>query len=461
MAREDIPTSRIARSGKVGRLAATQALRHAGTRTANRRRTDEEARKALEARYLEAADEIVAVLGTMKGAAMKLGQMLSVLDIGLVPAEARPEFQRKLAALRDSAPDVSFGDMRAVIEQDLGGRVEDHFPELEERPIGAASIGQVYRGRLADGRRVAVKVQYPGIATAVRADMKNLALVLRVVKRFMPGLDTRALADELRDRVGEELDYAAEARNQAEIGALYEGHPFIVIPATVPELCNERVLTMEYVAGTGFERLKEADDDVRDRVGEIVYRFYCGSLYRNCRFSGDPHPGNLLLQDDGRVAFLDFGLFKRMDADAVAFELACQRAGAEGDTAALHRLMADAGILPEPDRVDPGELMAYVHDAVGWYLADEEIRLSSDEATASMIQSADPRSPYFRKFKWQHLPPEHLFARRTELFTLALLGQLGAAANWHRIAREWTYGDPPVTELGELEAEFLTRASHA
>src|SRR5580692_1104595 len=162
MGDERIPTSRAARAAKVGRLAATEAARHAGTHAANVVRPPKARRAALERRHLETADQILTVLGTMKGAAMKLGQMLSFVDLGVVPRDARPEFQRKLAALRDSAPKVPFTRMMRVLEEDLGRRRSQVFSELDEEPIGVASIGQVYRARLRDGREVAVKIQYPG-----------------------------------------------------------------------------------------------------------------------------------------------------------------------------------------------------------------------------------------------------------------------------------------------------------
>src|SRR5580700_10617782 len=172
MAREEesIPTSRVRRSAKVGRLAATQAAKQLGTRAANVVRDDEASNDALARRQLETAKQIVAALGTMKGAAMKLGQVLSFIDVGLVPEEHREEFQRELAKLRDAAPTVSFKQMRKVIEEDLEAPIKEVFSDFEEEPIAAASIGQVYRATLReDGREVAVKVQYPGVAGAVRA----------------------------------------------------------------------------------------------------------------------------------------------------------------------------------------------------------------------------------------------------------------------------------------------------
>jgi len=459
MARDKIPTSRVRRTAKIGGLAAGQAVRQAGTRAANVTRSDDEARAALERRHLEAAEQIVAALGTMKGAAMKLGQVLSFLDVGLVPEEHREEFQAKLAALRDAAPKVSFKDMRKVIEEELDDELGELFADFDEEPIAAASIGQVYRATLHDGRAVAVKVQYPGVAAAVRADMQNLGLIMRLVKRLTPGLDVKAVTQEIRLRIDEELDYELEAQNQRSLARIFRGHPFIHVPDVVTRLSRERVLVSEFVEGTGFEELKHRPQADRDRLGEIVFRFFMGCLYRHHQFSGDPHPGNFLLMADGRVAFLDFGLFKRMDAADVEHEIAAQRATTEGDARAVHELLARLGFLPEPDKVDPEVLMSYIRDSIGWYTIDREVQITSEFATHVLIESSDPRSSHFREMRHQDIRPEHLFGRRMEMLTLAVLGQLRATANWHRIAREWMYGDPAVTELGRLEEGFYGRVA--
>jgi predicted unusual protein kinase regulating ubiquinone biosynthesis (AarF/ABC1/UbiB family) len=449
------------RTATVGRLAASEAVKQFGTRAANVARGDEAAERALARRQLETAKQIVAALGTMKGAAMKLGQVMSFLDMGLVPEEYREEFQRELAKLRDAAPTVSFKQMRKVIEEDLEERIGDVFADFEQQPIAAASIGQVYRARLKDGRDVAVKVQYPGVAAAVRADMQNLDMIMRLVKRMTPALDVKGVAGEISERIGEELDYELEAQNQRALARIFEGHPFIAIPDVVSSLSRERVLVSELVEGVGFEELKSYPRAQRDRIGEIVFRFFAGCLYRHRQFSGDPHPGNFMLLADGRVAFLDFGLFKRIDRGPVELELACQRAVVEGDAQRLHSLLAQSGFLPEPERVDRDHLLAFVEDAIWWYTTDEELELTPEIATAVIIESSDPRSTHFREMRHQTLDPEHLFGRRMEMLTLAVLAQLRARANWHRIAREWMYGDPALTELGRQEEEFYGRTGAA
>jgi predicted unusual protein kinase regulating ubiquinone biosynthesis (AarF/ABC1/UbiB family) len=252
----------------------------------------------------------------MKGAAMKLGQVMSFLDVGFVAPEYREQFQAKLAELRDAAPKVSFKDMKKVIEHEYGEKIEDVFETFDPVPIAAASIGQVYRARLEDGRDVAVKVQYPGVGAAVRADMQNLGMILRLMKSIAPGLDPKSMAAEIRSRIDEELDYELEAQNQRTLSRIYRGHPFIVIPDVVTSLSRERVIVSEFVSGRGFEEMKQLPEADRDRIAEIIFRFYFGCMYRHHQFSGDPHPGNCMLLDDGKMAFLDFGLFKRIPASA-------------------------------------------------------------------------------------------------------------------------------------------------
>ncbi len=458
MASEKIPISRVGRTAKIGGLAAGQAIRQAGTRAANVARSKERRNAALERRQIEAAEQLVAALGTMKGAAMKVGQVMSFLDVGLVPEEHREEFQRKLGALRDAAPTVTFKDMRKVIEDELEEPLEDIFDEFDEEPIAAASIGQVYRATLSDGRRVAVKVQYPGVAAAVRADLQNLGLILRLARRIAPGLDPKAIGTEISERIQEELDYELEAQNQRTLGRIFRGHPFILVPEVVTSLSRERVIVTEYVEGTGFEELKGYPQEQRNRIGEILFRFYFGCLYRHHQFSGDPHPGNSMLLEDGRMAFFDFGMFKRMPPGSVELEIAVARAVIEGDADTIMRLGTDVGFFPEPEKFKPERVLEHFRAATSWYTVDEYIELTPEYATQVLIDMSDPRSQYFGQMRHESAPPDHIFGRRMEVLTLAVLSQLHVHGNFHRIAREWLYGDDPTTELGRQEAEFYARA---
>jgi predicted unusual protein kinase regulating ubiquinone biosynthesis (AarF/ABC1/UbiB family) len=458
MARDPIPTSRVRRSAKVGRLAAGQTAKQLGTRAANVVRGDEAARAALDRRQIETAQQIVTALGAMKGAAMKLGQVMSFLDVGLVPEEYREEFQRKLGELRDSAPKVAFKDMKKVIESEYDRPIGKVFAEFDEDPIAAASIGQVYRARLRDGREVAVKVQYPGVAAAVRADMQNLGMIMRLMKRVAPGLDVRAIAREISERIGEELDYELEASNQRSMARIFRGHPFIAIPEVVSSLSRERVMVSEFLEGRGFEEIKDLPQVEQDRVGEIVFRFYFGCMYRHHQFSGDPHPGNFMLLEDGRAAFLDFGLFKRIDASVAEFELEAQRLTVLEDGERLIDHLVAGGFLADPGRYSAEQILAQAHDLTWWYTEDAELELTPEIATQVMIDMSDPRSRHYAQMRHETLPPDHLFGRRTETLTLAVMSQLHARGNWHRVAREWMFGDEPATELGRAEAAFYSRA---
>jgi predicted unusual protein kinase regulating ubiquinone biosynthesis (AarF/ABC1/UbiB family) len=348
--------------------------------------------------------------------------------------------------------------MRRVIEADYGEPLKDVFAEFEEDPVAAASIGQVYRARLHDGRDVAVKVQYPAVAQAVRADLQNLGLLLRAAKRMAPGLDSKAIAREIRERMTEELDYEHEAQAQRQFARAWRGHPFVVIPDVVTSLSRERVLVSEWVDGMGFEQVKKLGQDERDRFGEIVFRFFFGSLYRMGHFSGDPHPGNYLLMPDGRVAFMDFGMTKRIRPAQIEEETAVIRAGLEGDATELHARLVGLGFYEadDPD-IDPARLLAHMQSLQGWYAEDREFTISRQYVSQMMVDAGDPRSEYWDLMKRGTLPPDALLARRMEALTLGVLGQLDATANWHRIMAEWLYAGPPATPLGEAEAVFHKR----
>jgi predicted unusual protein kinase regulating ubiquinone biosynthesis (AarF/ABC1/UbiB family) len=460
MAKKDrdkaMPTGRIRRTAKVGGLLGGQTARNYATKAANLTRDQEGRRAAAEKRQIEAAEQIVEVLGQMKGAAMKIGQVASFIDMAGMPPEVSDRFQEKLAELRDSAPTVPFKDMRKVIEQDLEEPLKEAFADFEEEPLAAASIGQVYRAKLHDGRRVAVKVQYPGVATAVRADLQNIGLLLRAAKRMAPGLDAKSVGGEIRERITEELDYEHEAQAHRSIAREWRGHPFIVVPDVVTNLSRERVLVTEWVDGVGFEQVKKLPQAERDRFGEIVFRFFFGSFYRNGHFSGDPHPGNYLLMDDGRVAFLDFGLTKKVAMSHVEREKGVIRAGLEGNAEALYESLADLGFYTRDHKgIEAKRLLAHVQLLQEWYAEDAEFKLTREYVSELLLQAGDPRSDYWDQMREGTIPADALFARRMEGLTLGVLAQLGATANWHGIMNEWLYDDPPSTPLGEEEAQWL------
>ncbi|MGN6160328.1 MAG: ABC1 kinase family protein [Marmoricola sp.] len=444
-------TSRASRLAQVSGMAGEQAAKRLGTHTANRFRSDERAEAAIEARNLEMAERLVTVLGTMRGAAMKFGQMISMLDGGIIPANQREAFQAKLADLHANAPKVPWKKMKKQIETDLGEPVETAFAFFDSEPIAAASIGQVYRATLHDGREVAVKVQYPGIETAVRADLKNLGMFLKVYTRFVhDALDGRQLAKELEERVTEELDYVLEASNTRQVARAFRGHPFIRIPEVIDELSGRFVLTTEWLEGKPLSSAYGADLATRNRVAEILFRFYSGTPYRLRMYSGDPHPGNSLILADGSIGFVDFGLFKKISAEDAEAELETMRSAIEGDGERLTRVMRDRGFIPEGSKSDPAALLEVMEAAGWWYFRDAELTITSDEINRRTAELANPLTEHGRIAQQHNLPAEHAVRARAEAHLGAIIGQLSPTINLHRVAREWIYGDEPVTELGRL-----------
>ncbi|MCW2985955.1 MAG: AarF/ABC1/UbiB kinase family protein [Conexibacter sp.] len=450
-----IPTSRLARTAKFGGLVAGQSARWAGTQAANRLRSDDQAEKADAKRALALADELVTQLGQMKGAAMKLGQVLSTVDFELVPEGEREAFKHKLAALRDDAPQVPFKKMEKVVIDDLGGSLDEHFATFDATPVAAASIGQVYRATLHDGRDVAVKVQYPGVAEAVETDLRNAAVLLPLVKRLAPGLDAKAILKELRDRIGEELDYELEAQHHRRVARAFKDHPLMRVPDVVTSMSTRRVLITEFVSGRGFTEVKALPEAERDRFAEIVFRFFYGLLRRERTAAGDPHPGNYLLGEDGRVCFLDFGLVRRMDADYLEEERALAQAVIRGDAPEVHRHLASLGYLPDPDAFEPDRVLGQLASAGEWYFTTGFRRLDPEYVRSSMELSGSPASPYFEEMRRQTIPPQALLLRRMEGLLFSVLGELRADADWGTLALEYIADGEPSTPLGRVEAEWL------
>jgi predicted unusual protein kinase regulating ubiquinone biosynthesis (AarF/ABC1/UbiB family) len=450
-----IPAGRVRRTAEVGSVLGTQGARYAGTRAANLTRSPEAAAEALERRHLEAAERMVETLGRMKCAAMKIGQLASFIDTEFLPPEYRELYQDQLASLRTSAPPMPWNKVEKVLREEWDEPVSELFEEFDEEAAAAASIGQVHRAVLCDGRRVAVKIQYPGVADAIAADMQNAGMLMRMAKALAPGLDAKAAADELKERVMEELDYELEAQKQRSFSRGYRDHPFVFVPDVVTRLSTTRVLVSEWVDGVGFDEVAALPQEERDRFGEIVYRFCFGSIYHLQHFNADAHPGNYLLMRDGRVAFLDFGMTKHLDADQIELEIAALAAVFDDDPERLRVALHDLGFLRDPRKVDAEELMRHVRAIGGWYMEDREVTIDSARVMDAISAVSDPRSDFYRLVRRENLPANELMGRRMETGVLAVLAQLRATRNWHRIGREWWFGDPPATELGEEEWAYF------
>jgi len=398
---------------------------------------------------LRTADDVVEELGSMKGALMKLGQMASYID------EDMPQtFRSAMTRLQHNAPPMSPELASSVVVDELGDAPERVFARWDPLPFAAASIGQVHRAITREGRAVAVKVQYPGIARTITSDVKNVALLRRVAAAAFPGLDTRSLIDELGERLREEVDYLQEAENQEMFAGYYEGHPVIHVPHVVSELSTARVLTSELVVGSRFDEVLGWSQSERDMAAETINRFVSRSLYRLHAFNGDPHPGNYLFHGRGRVSFLDFGLTKHFTdedlaplADAVRF-LVIENDG-DGFRASLER----AGFL----RAGAPVPTSAVVDRFGLFyqtvFRDAPMTITPAYASAIVRRFFDAKGPLA---PYSDVPRAYVVLQRINLGLYAVLGSLHATANWRRIAEEiWPFvSGPTSTPIGEAEARW-------
>ena len=437
------------------RLGASAAAHRARTVFASAER-----RQQLAADFeLRTAEQVAATLGNMKGALMKLGQMASYVD------ESVPEaYRAALANLQQDAPPMAHELAAQVVEQELGASPDRVFAEWDPVPIAAASIGQVHRAITRDDLAVAVKVQYPGVDEAIKADLDNSDAITGVLSLIFPGLDTKPLVQELRDRLGEELDYRLEAANQKLFVDYYRGHPFISIPKVVDELSTQRVLTTELATGARFSELDGWSQEERNLAGEAIFRFVFRSLYRMHAFNGDPHPGNYLFRPGGQVTFLDFGLVKRFTPDEIQlFESMAETLLVRRDIPGYRRILEGAGVLkPGSGMSDERtvEYFGYYYDSV---LEDRTYTFTKEYASAAverLLPTPGTEFPEIRKFG--NMPAVLVIIQRINLGMTAVLAHLDATANWRRIGEElWPFVDgPPSTELGRKEAAWLSSADH-
>jgi predicted unusual protein kinase regulating ubiquinone biosynthesis (AarF/ABC1/UbiB family) len=381
------------------------------------------------------AVRIVETLGEMKGAAMKVGQMLSLHE-GMLP----PEVAEVLRALQQEAPRVPPEVMRYEVEGSLGGRIEDHFAELDSQAHAAASIGQVHRGRLHDGRQVAVKIQYPLIDEIVKADLKNLKTLLGSLFRTFSDADFEPLWEEVRDRLLEELDYRNEAENIRRMTDLYSAVPELVIPEVVDELSTDRVLTMEYVGGIGPDEAcsKRYPQDLKNRWGRVLFEFQMRGLFETGWLHADPNLANFAFLEDGRVIVYDFGCVKQLPAAVSEGYAALVRAILEENREAIPTILVDMGVyktgrLPLPREVcDPYfELFGRIVRATPpWTFGeDEEIYERIMELGAANWSEATD----------VHFPQDLIFLDRSLAGHFGNLNRLRATAPWREIVSGYVY----------------------
>jgi predicted unusual protein kinase regulating ubiquinone biosynthesis (AarF/ABC1/UbiB family) len=390
-----------------------------------------------DARALALAQDLGAQLARLKGAGPKIAQFLSMVQLDH-------------AALPGGARTVPFGRVRKVVEQDLDAGIREVFDDVDEEPFAVASLGQVHRARTSDGVDVAVKVQHPGVAEAVEADLRNLGLVGPIVRRLAPELDAGALLAEIRERIADELDYEIEAQHQRRLERLFRGHPHVRVPRVHTDLTARRVLVSEYVEGPRGDDAEPLDDVERDRIGEIAFRFYLGLAWRDGIVAGDPHADNCIVCPDGRLCVLDFGLVRDLRVDYRDVMRAIADRDPEGVRDGLSRL----GHLPDPGSFDGAELLELLGAAGEWLLTPGVRRIDPAYVTRIVELGYPPHSPHFGLMRRMSMPAETLLLRRAEVQVLGLLGDLRAAADWGAIAAEYHSGAPATTPLGREDHAF-------
>jgi predicted unusual protein kinase regulating ubiquinone biosynthesis (AarF/ABC1/UbiB family) len=401
---------------------------------------------------LQTAEDVATTLGAMKGVLMKIGQMASYVDDGLSPA-----VRRTLARLQDSVPPMSPELAAAMVEEELGAPPERAFARWDPQPIAAASIGQVHRAITLDGRAVAVKVQYPGIAETIAADLRNVALLRRMLRITAPAQDVDALLAELRERVAEELDYRREAASQRRFAAYYEGHPTIHVPRIVGDLSTRRVVTSELAEGARFAELSGWSQQERDLAAETIYRFVFRSLYEVRAFNGDPHPGNYLFHGGGKVTFLDFGLVKHFTpAELQPLMEMNRRLCLEHDPEAFRRSLENAGFLRPNAPLSTETIIEHLAVFYDTIREPGRLTITADYASSVVRRFFDVRSPVT---EYLSVPRSYVILQRINLGLFAVLGELSATANWRAIAEEiWPFAQGPAsTPMGDAEAAWRAR----
>jgi predicted unusual protein kinase regulating ubiquinone biosynthesis (AarF/ABC1/UbiB family) len=448
---DQVHRERIRRQGRIVWLTSRRGA-HFALNKVRGFGADEARRAELDEQFaVRTAEDVAAELGNMKGVMMKLGQMVSFIMDGLPP-----DAQAAMASLQQDIPPMAPSLAEQVILDDLGKPVNELFLDWNPVPVAAASIGQVHQAVLHDGRTVAVKVQYPGVEKAIVSDLDNAEMLYAMFSATaLRGLDPKAMVDELRARMVDELDYRLEARCQTEFADRYRGHPFIHIPEVVAEFSGERVLTSEWVDGKAWGDFEvNATDAQRQRAAEVVFRFAQGSVNRHRVFNGDPHPGNYRFHDDGSVTFLDFGLVKRWSdgewerlTPVLDYVLARDVQGTVDQMVRAGFITADNGL--DPEHVYECVSMAYRAYQVPEFTFDPSYTM---ESLTAVMDLAGPYSDVIRQL---NMPPSYVILDRVVWGVSALLGRLRGHNAWRGILDEYRTGGPPATELGELEAAWI------
>lgn len=438
-----IPVDPDARRAHLARMGTSIGARMGATKLRTIGASKEKRNRLIHDSAMRSAQEVLDVMGNMKGAVMKVAQMASFAFDGLPQA-----VQGQLANLQSAAPPMAYELVAEVVYSELGGPPEEIFEEFEEEPMAAASIGQVHRAVTKKGEEVAVKVQYPGVDEAILADMANADLLFTTAAAMFGGFNPRALLEEVVARMTEEFDYTKEAANQQWFADRYRGHPYVKIPEIYLDLSSERVITSELVEGRRFYEVLGEPEEVRNYYGEVIFRFAFSSILVDGIFSGDPHPGNYIFMEGGRVCFLDFGLVKKFEPGERESVRGVPQAVLSRDPVSLVAALGDLGVMRDGTSPDSDRLWEFFTIMFGSIAEDEPRRYTRSAVGDAMRQVAMPDSDYSDIQKALDFPASLAIFQRYMFGTSAVLGHFEAEANWHRITREMILGEEPSTEVG-------------
>jgi predicted unusual protein kinase regulating ubiquinone biosynthesis (AarF/ABC1/UbiB family) len=434
--------NRLTRSATPARLAGSAAARWAVAHLAFGETRQRKKKQAM----MRTAEDVTRTMGEMKGAVMKVGQILSMMS-GVLPEEMAAQ----LAALQSNAPPMTYGLVHQVFEKEYGTGPEHLFRSFEKAPFAAASIGQVHRAELKDGTPVAVKVQYPGVREAIDHDLANVGMMIKVGGLVARGLDATTIVKDLEEGIRAELDYLREAAWQQQFFDAFEGHAFVRVPRVYHELSRSTVLVQEYLEGRPFSAALELPQAERNRIGEIIYRFCFGSIYRHGLFNGDPHPGNFLLLEDGSVGFIDYGCVAEFDTATIAGFQRLIRALNAGDREEWRRATEAVGILLPNAPFSTDEVYEHMH----WYWApilDEEVEFNPELAAEMVRRNTMTTGIGGQINRHCNVPAGMVFLTRINFGLAGLFAGLRAKGPWRAIVTEYVDGAPPSTELGRLSA---------
>jgi predicted unusual protein kinase regulating ubiquinone biosynthesis (AarF/ABC1/UbiB family) len=413
---------------------------------------------ALERFHERTAQRYAEALGNSKGVLMKAGQIISMVDARAVGTGGFWPYQKAMTRLQADAPPMHPALVHEVLSAELGSAVE-HFAEFTDEPMASASIGQVHRAVLTDGRQVAVKIQYPGVARAIRDDLANAEL-LATFLRFATAAagikaDVRAAAREATARISEELDYHHEAANIAAFSELYRDHPFIRIPDVVPAASSERVLTMTYLDGMDWERAQHADQDLKNSWAEAISRFDWGNLRHANLLHADPHPGNYRFNTDGTVGILDFGCVKVLPERQRLQLIAMTRATLEGRKDDLRTCLVRMGFLEHNSDLSAEELYQWQSQLFYEAIDTPQPATYTPDTTGRVLRAIfDQRDPHHPMAR-MHAPDDFVFLSRSQLAIASIRAGLNYTAPARAIYDDMDGVSEPVTELGKLHHAWV------